>query len=127
MRPKRGDFIHWSELVARTIARGSSAEVVRGYLKAVAKEAWQYVNWLTHAQNATRQDGQLALDATMHVLVTFGTAYIRYERGVPDRCGSCASYRVGRAYRPDLDEADPYVTMCNSCGAVRLDSQQQIR
>jgi len=121
-QPKQGDFIHWSELVAQTIARGSSAEVVRGYMKASAREAWQYVNWLTHAKNATRPDGQLAVDATQHVLATFGAAFIRYEHGVPDRCGKCASYRITGAYRPDIvDDDDPYVTLCEICGSVRLD------
>lgn len=116
--PKQGDFIKWSALVAQTIARGSSAEYVRGYLKTIAKEAWQYVNWLTHATNATRADAQIAVDATEHVLATFGAAFIRYERGLPDRCARCGSYRITRVYRPDLDPLDPYVTMCKGCNAI---------
>lgn len=118
--PKHGDFVHWSELVAQTIARGKSAAVVRKYLKVTAKEAWQYVNWLTHAKNATRPDGRLALDATQHLLLTFGSAYLRHKRGIPDRCGKCSSTRLVRSFRPDLDEDDPYVTVCQSCGSVRL-------
>jgi hypothetical protein len=39
--PKSDDFIHWSELIANSIASGQSAEEVRAYLKTVAKSTWQ--------------------------------------------------------------------------------------
>jgi len=57
--PKRADFPNWTEHLANTIAAGQSAEHVRQYLKTIAKEAWQLVSWLTHAQNATWADAQL--------------------------------------------------------------------
>jgi hypothetical protein len=48
------NFIHWSEKIADAVAPGSSAAELRGYLKAISKATWKYVNWLTHAKNATR-------------------------------------------------------------------------
>jgi len=114
--PKAGDFKHWSGLIAQTIAQGASAEKVRAYLKAVAESTWDLVSRLTHASNAVRFDGHMAVKATENVLAAFGVALIRYERGTPDRCPHCSSYRLVSAYRPDLDIDPPYITLCESCG-----------
>jgi hypothetical protein len=114
--PKRGDFVHWAELIADTIARGDSADRVRHYLKTTAEATWRVVNWLTHSTSVSRPDGRLAVDATMNVLAAFGDALVRHERGIPDRCPKCRSYRLTRVYRPDLEIDPPYVTVCEKCG-----------
>ena len=114
--PKASDFIHWSELIANTIARGASADEIRAYLKSISKSSWQLVNWLTHTSNAVRFDGHMAIDATEGVITAFGAALTRYEGGVPDRCPKCSSYRIAVVYRPDLNSDSPYVPMCESCG-----------
>ncbi len=110
--PKLGDFVHWTELVADHLAAGSSAAEVRGYLKALARSAWQLVNWVTHASNATPSDASLALTATEAVIVAFGTASRRNETGRPDRCPRCRSYAVV----PDDDEDGRPAVLCESCG-----------
>ena len=74
-------FISWSELIANTVAGGSSAERFRGHLKATAKSAWELAGWLTHANGATRHDAVFVLDATHTVLAAFGHAVIRHESG----------------------------------------------
>lgn len=84
--PKRGDFLQWTDLIAASIASGSSAAEVRGHLKAIAKSTWQLVNWLTHARGVALHDAELALEATAHVLSAFSSALVRYERGAPERC-----------------------------------------
>jgi len=114
--PKRGDFIHWSEAIARTIAKGSSAAQVRDYLRTSAKAAWEFVNWLTHAKNAVRADGEMAIAMTGHVVSIFGEALIRQEHGTPDRCPSCSSYQVKLDFRSDLSPDKPYVPLCARCG-----------
>ena len=114
--PKHADVVHWCELIANHIAKGSSAKEVRGYLKSISKSGWELVNWLTHAQNATRADGILAHDITQHILATFGTAVFRHRQGIPDRCGSCGSYRIG------LWAAEPGEAMkprCAACGWMK--------
>ena len=111
--PQRGNFLGWSELIANAVARGASAERVRQYLKTVAEETWQLVSWLTHAKNATWADGQLAVDATQNILAAFGAAVIRHERGAPERCPRCSSYRLTMDYRSDLDAE---VLLCETCG-----------
>ena len=115
-RPKRGDFLHWSELIANTVAAGSSAAGVRGYLKTLAKSTWQLVSWLTHASNAVRFDGHVALEATQATLRAFGRAVLRHERATPDRCPRCHSYKIGSEYVPAAGVDPPYVTFCESCG-----------
>jgi len=92
--PKASDFIHWIEHIANALAPGASAVRLRSYLKAVAKETWDYVAWLTHARNAVRFDGTLAVEMVAHTLSVFEQAIERKERGGPDRCPSCSSYRV---------------------------------
>ncbi len=114
--PKRGDFLRWSELIAELIAPGERAAELRAYLKATARVTWQLVSGLTHAANATRIDGQIAVEATQNVLASFGLTLVRHEHGAVDRCPSCGSYRLASDYRPDLDIDPPYVTLCRSCG-----------
>lgn len=113
--PKRSDFNGWTALVAADVAPGSSAEELRLHLRTLAKTAWQYVNWLTHATNATRFDAHVAVESTAHVLSSFGTAVVRKERGIPDRCPSCGSYQLDSVYQPESEAEDPYVTVCRQC------------
>jgi len=115
-RPKAGDFIHWSELIADTICLGSSSREIRGYLKSLARSTWQLVAWLTHTANATRYDGTTAIDATYAVLNAFGAALLRYERPTTDRCARCGSVRVQVVYSPDCDDGDRVV--CESCSWI---------
>jgi hypothetical protein len=112
-QPKRGDFIHWSEYIANTIAGGSSSKKVRSYLKTISESTWELVNWLTHAKNAVSLDAHLAIDATKNVLQAFGAALVRHQRALPDRCPNCGSYRIGSRSLPEHDP--PYAVVCKSC------------
>jgi len=114
--PQKGNFLQWAELIANAIAAGPSADQVRGLLKAIAKSTWQLVSWLTHATNAVRFDGRLAIDATESTLAAFSAALIRYERGTPDRCPVCSSYRITSIHVPELGIDPPYTAACESCG-----------
>jgi hypothetical protein len=111
--PKAGDFIHWSELIADSLAPGSSNREIRSYLKSIARSVWQLVSWLTHASNAVIYDGKVALHATYEVLNSYGAALVRNERKALDRCPRCGSLRVEAIYKPDTNEDD---TICESCG-----------
>lgn len=115
-RPKGADYVGWSELIADTIASGPSAERRRGYLKSVAKSTWELVNWLTHAGNATRLDGEIALNATEQALFVFSMSFIRFERGEPERCPECHSYKIADVDKHvELDQSVRIVT-CGACG-----------
>ena len=115
--PKAADFPAWSELIGNTVASGSSAEYVRGYLKTTAERVWRLVSWLAHATNATRSDAELAWDATAHLVANFSRAALKLKSHAPDRCGRCQSYRVTMDWRPDLGSDGIYVARCEACGA----------
>ncbi len=114
--PKRSDFVHWSDIIARSTASGSSATEVRSYLRTIAKTIWTYVNWLTHAKSAVRADAQLALDGTAHALTTFGTILLRYEHGAPERCPECSSYQVVIRVEPVGSPLAQAASACVRCG-----------
>jgi hypothetical protein len=111
--PQASNFIAWSELVANHLASGKRNERIRGYLKALAKETWEVVNWLTHTANANKIEGTMAIDATHSVLEAFGSALIRQERKMPERCGRCNSLRLQLVYMPELEND---AAICQSCG-----------
>lgn len=113
--PKGSDFVHWSDYIAGHIADGQSNDHLRAYLKGIAHATWELVGWLTHAKKAVGMDGTLAINATGHLLFSFGMAIIRKGKGVPDRCPQCGSYRVTRDWRPEFAPDHEYVTRCEAC------------
>ncbi len=113
--PKASDFNGWTDLIGNTIAAGSSAERRRGYLKSIAKSTWELVNWLTHADSATKFDAYFAYKATGHVLSAWSVLILRYEHGVPDRCPKCASYRLSTEYVTTEEERLFQMTVCEVC------------
>jgi hypothetical protein len=117
--PKASDYIGWSNLLADIIAGGSSAERRRSYLKGTAKVTWDFVNWLTHAANATFFDAVFALEATGWIISTFAFALVRLEHGHPDRCPRCASYKLSMVYQTDPDDpnrGEVQLKVCDICG-----------
>jgi hypothetical protein len=118
--PKAADFVGWNDRIANAVAPGSSAEYVRGYLKTTAERAWRLVNWLTHAANATRNDAELALSATSHVINNYARSILKRKVAAPERCGRCKSYKITVDWRPDLGKTGLYVPRCESCGAEKL-------
>lgn len=116
-RPKTGDFVGWSEKIIGLLAGGGSAETTRGYLKAIASKGWQLVNWLTHAKNATRDDAELALSLTEHVVERLTVLVLKSLSAAPARCGKCQSQRITVTWRPGEGDEGGYVARCDSCGA----------
>ena len=91
--PQGANFKDWTALLADALASGKSNEHLRSYLKKLAVETWEYVNWLTHAKNAVRPDADIGINAVEHLLQMFTLARIRlrYPR---TRCAECGSYRL---------------------------------
>lgn len=118
--PKTADFPAWNERIANAIAPGESAEYVRGYLKTTAERAWRLVNWVTHTTNATRDDAELALNATSHVISNYGLSVLKKKAKAPERCARCKSYKITVDWRPELGKTGLYVPRCESCGAEKL-------
>jgi hypothetical protein len=113
--PKTADFIGWTNRLGDTIAAGGSAERRRGYLKAIGKSAWELVNWLTHARDASPFDAYFAHEATRHVLDSWSSAIMRFQFGIPQRCPICASYRLA-TYSKTGRSVVRHFTTCDACG-----------
>jgi hypothetical protein len=118
--PKTGDFVAWNERIANAVAPGGTVEYVRGYLKTTAERAWRLANWLTHANNATRDDAELTLSATSHIVSNYASSVLKRRAGAPERCGRCKSYRIKVDWHPDLGETGLYIPRCDACGAEKL-------
>ena len=115
-QPKKGDFVGWSRVVAETVAKGRSNKPLRSYMTAAAKTNWELVAALTHDDDSTKLDGEIAVAATANTLLTYTAALVRFERGAPDRCPECESYRVVADYRPEIGSRGAYISLCANCG-----------
>jgi hypothetical protein len=104
--PKASDFKGWADLVANGLATGESAAHLRSYLKKMAVETWDYVNWLTHAKNAARMDAEIGLKAVEHLLGVFTAARLRLAAEMR-RCQQCGSYEVATGVCRHCDWVDP--------------------
>lgn len=112
-QPQAANVERWTELIANTVASGSSRANLRRHLKGFGRTTWQLVNWLTHAQNATRGQAMIALTACDHLAAAFIAAVAEHEHGEPLRCPACGSYQL-RTFYPAAGED---VTLCAACDA----------
>jgi hypothetical protein len=115
-KPKRSDFVEWADLIADWAVPGSHSKDIRAYLKQLAGSTWPLVNWLTHTSSAARNDAELIVSATSHILDSFAAALVRRESQLPDRCPKCSSYQVQSFYTPELEQDPPYLLVCHACG-----------
>jgi hypothetical protein len=107
-----GNFKGWAEIYAGILAPGSSSTKLRKVLKAQSDYTWEYLNWLTHARNASPLDGRLAYSLTSGLVETFLLAIERIERSAGERCPACSSYQISRAHL----RAGEWIQLCGSCG-----------
>jgi len=121
--PKNGDFVHWADLAANHFAAGSSNDDLRSTLKALSKSAWQLACGLTHAKQATRLDGMICHLVIDNVITLWTFAIARFERGGPNRCPKCKSYRLFADFRCDDPDHTGYVTLCERCGWEATESR----
>lgn len=105
--PKGSDFRGWLELLCNDLAGGESSARLRSYLKKLATETWEYVNWLTHAKNAVRLEAEIGLKAVEHLLGTFTAAHMRLGWTPATRCPECESYRVRSGICSHCGWSDP--------------------
>jgi hypothetical protein len=104
--PKGADFKAWSDLLANCLGPGDGSAKLRSYLKKIAVETWEYVNWLTHAKNAVRMDAEIGMKAVEHLLGMFTAARLRHD--VPGtRCADCGSYRISAGVCKQCGWVDP--------------------
>jgi hypothetical protein len=99
--------VGWTGLLADELARGSSAARLRSYLKKMAKETWDYVNWLTHAKNAGNHDAEIGVAAVSHLLATVTAARLRWAQRGNHRCAECGSYSLAAGQCQRCGWTDP--------------------
>lgn len=111
--PKGADFKGWANIFAERLTDGR----LRRYLKELVDKTWDLTVWLQHDSNATEIDADLVLEATSHLIVTFGKVIYRHEVGDRERCPRCDSYRLHREIQGDA-ETDTYQesNVCAGCG-----------
>ena len=112
---KDADFKGLANIYARSIAGGKSSEELRSLLRKTSEETWKYVSRLTHARNASEQDARIAVSATHAVIEMFLQALIRVQRGMPERCPVCTSYRLQLVRSED---SDSWLKLCEACGST---------
>ncbi|GAB4596035.1 hypothetical protein MOKP4_31260 [Mycobacterium avium subsp. hominissuis] len=111
-RPKAADFKGWADVFADRLADGR----MRSYVKALAEKTWDLAVWLQHCSDATEFDADIVLDATAHVLGSFGKLIRRHDDGEPNRCPRCESYKLDEDIQPD-DSGEGFYesTVCGAC------------
>ncbi|MBF5082410.1 hypothetical protein [Quadrisphaera sp. INWT6] len=114
--PPKGDNLKgWMEIFAAALLPDRRQ---RAYLKEITDKTWDIAVGLQHNTNATPWDAELTLEAVHHVLNTFMLARIKHDRGDPERCPRCGSYRL--AGDGEMDEVDGEAgyaqwTICAAC------------
>lgn len=117
-QPQRSNFNAWVDWIFDTFQGGADNRERRRLLKKTLKEAWTYVNWLTHSQSATWIDAEVATTTVSHALGMATSICTRQLRGVPEQCPACGSYRLS----PDegMNDQAPEVIferpICVDCG-----------
>lgn len=104
--PKGADVVGWTNLlIAKVLA---DAKPWRSYLRKLARETWDFVNWLTHAKNARYHDADLGVAAVEHFLATMSATLLRAGREDLGRCPRCDSYALtaGRCRHCDWEDPD---------------------
>ncbi len=111
-QPKASDFKTWVGQASEVLA----TDRVRAYLKSLADSVWNLATWLEHYADANVWDADLVLEATAHVIGSFGVAVSRHEHGRPPRCPRCNSYKVDTDYDYDAEEDISHQNkVCGAC------------
>lgn len=117
-RPQRSNFNAWVDWIFDTFQGGSENRERRRLIKTSLREAWTYVNWLTHSQSGCWLDAEAATHAVSHALGMAVSICTRRLRKVPDECPECGSHRLF----PDegMNDQKPEIVferpVCEGCG-----------
>lgn len=114
--PRAADVKGWADVLGNVITPGDTNKEHRGYLKALAKETWDLVNWLTHYADATGYHAHVAHQATEHALTNWSIAILVHGEGEPPRCPVCRSYQLHMEYEPGEGIGVMEVLVCDRCG-----------
>jgi len=116
--PKAADVVGWTNLLIADQAEGSSSKQLRSYATKLARETWEYVNWLTHAKNAISYDAHIGVAVVSHFLSIITAICLRAATAASRRCDSCGSYRLvaGACLRCGWEDPDYVAPSGRACG-----------
>ena len=115
---QRSNFVGWVDLICDEILPSPANKERRRILKVALKEAWSYVNWLTHSQSGTWIDAEVATTTVSYALGMATSIVMRQLGGVPDQCPDCESGNLSpiEGFDPDNPEVIFERPACGDCG-----------
>ena len=114
-RPKKGDFKALKDQLVDCLFAGKRKQALRKFLKSSSNDAWEIVNWLTHAQNADQKSTLMAMQSVDALIGHFLFALVGYEDGEAVECPECNSRRLNTHYDVNLGDDGEYFQSCQGC------------
>lgn len=111
---KKSDFVGWSEAAADYLAGGQRKRKLRSYMKALARETWEYVNWLTHDHHGTQDEAITGARMVQHVVMDYADVLLDQDKPVPSECPVCGSRRMSSDTNY-YDEGFETTQLCEAC------------
>jgi hypothetical protein len=95
---------------------GGSNKALRHYLKHIAKETWQLVNWLTHDRDAAQSASLISIHAC-DTLVGHVAQLLEHEKTDKiEECPNCLSRNVITHFDSLIEPGGDYYATCGACG-----------
>lgn len=113
--PKDSDFNGWTDVLMNELCGGNSNKNLRQHLKNTAKETWQLVNWLTHAQKANKTASSIAIHSSQTVIGHFIRIFERDRTDLTEECPVCKSRNIRTHFDIDIPPDGDYFVSCGVC------------
>jgi hypothetical protein len=114
-RPQDANFVAWSSLLMNELCRGSHNKELRQYLKGIAKDTWQLVNWLTHDRSANKTASSIAIHGCDTVVGQFVQILERVGTDHTEQCPLCNSRKIRTHFDPSIQPDGDYYMTCAVC------------
>lgn len=115
-RPQDANFISWSEILIYELCNGKSNKQLRQYMKNIARETWQLVNWLTHDRNANQSASSISIHACDTVVGHFVQLLLREKTAKTEQCPICKSRHIRMHFDITIEPDGDYFATCGACG-----------
>lgn len=114
-KPQDANFIGWCDVLMNELCAGGSNKELRQHLKNTSKEAWQLVNWLTHAREATQTASSIAIHSCQTVIGHFIQVLEGGRADQVGKCPVCNSRNIRTHYDIAIPPDGDYYTSCGVC------------
>jgi hypothetical protein len=114
-RPQDANFVAWTELLMDQLCQGGSNKELRQYLKGIAKNTWQLVNWLTHDRGANRTAASIAVHGCDIVVGHLVQILERERTDRTEQCPLCGSRKVRTHFDISIGADGDYYMTCGVC------------